>query len=418
MPKKRKSPDKTSYRLEKRSGEFDARWRTGNSTIGCFMLIWMSGWSAGCCFLAYMAWTERTAEVIVGTSVFWCGWLIGFLVLIRQWFGRESIHLSVEGVRTTSSAIFRRTQRAPLAEIVGFGTVRDDGAGGDEVQKRLDVRTVGRPLRVGEGLTGQEVSQLVDELREMYSQLRGSYGLKNGYPREAATIVFRDKLAGELLPAAPQDEKKLEVRTTSEIPVELPSDSRLKRYDDLDAVTVWRRGKFHFGAVVAVLVIAGFWIGIVGIFFHELWFAPPERRLVGVEWIWRFVFLIPFEVVGAVMLFGVILIIVEPFRVWTRRFSSGEVLDRLAWFGVIRFQKRHPVGSVDRIDVLRVPYEVPKFPKRLPLASLWAPPGCATYDVVPIDPTGKEVCRIEGLTFGEACWMADTLLRKRGEWFR
>jgi len=417
MAKKRKSPERTTYRLDKRAGELSARWRTGTAAIGCFMLCWMSGWSVACLFLAHLAWTERSAEALGGAAVFWCGWLIGLIVLVRQCFGRESITLSADGVRTTSSAILRRTQSAPLAEVLSFGTVRDDGAGGNEVQKRLDVRTVGRPLRVGEGLTGQDISTLVDELRGTLAILRGSYALKSGYPREAATVVFRDKLAGELL-APPKNEKLPEIRTTSEMPVDLPSDSRFQRRDDFDAVTIRRRGKFYPGGLIGVLVIVGFWNGIVGMFLHELWFAPPNQRPTGIDWIWKFVLLIPFEVVGAVMLFGVLLIIVEPARVWTRRFSRDEILDRLAWFGVIRFQKRHPIAGVDRIEVRRVPYEVAKFPKRLPLASLWAPPGCATYDVVPVDPAGKEICRIEGLTFGEACWMADTVLRTRGDWFR
>jgi len=416
MSKKRKSPAKITFRLEKQAGELFARWRTGSSAVGCFMLVWLSGWSAGCFFLAHLAWTERSAEAIGGAAVFWCGWLIGLMVLLRKGLGRESIRLSAEGLRTTSAALYRRSQQVPLGEIISFGSVRDDGAG-NQTECRLNIRTVGRPIRVGEGLTGDEIAMLAEELRGTLKRLRESLGLKDGYPREGAKIVFRDKLAGELLaPAA--DEKKTEVRTTREPAIELPSDSRLRRRDDFDAVTIWRRGQFHFGSLLALSVIAGFWNGIVGMFFYELWFAPVDRQPKGIEWIWKFVFLIPFEVIGALFAFGVLLVALEPVRVWTRRFSPREILDRLAWFGLFRFQKRHEVVGVDRIEVRQVPYDVVKFPKRLPLASLWAPPGCATYDVVPVDPAGKDVCRIEGLTFGEACWLADLLLRTRHDWFR
>jgi hypothetical protein len=416
MPKKRKPPSRMAYRLDRRSGELTARWRTGTRAIGCFMLVWMTAWSAGCVLLAGLAWNERSVEAFVGAGVFGCGWFIGLVVLLRQVFGRESVRLSAEGVRTTSAAVFRRTEQAPLAEIVGFGSVTEDHSGEDS-QTRLDIRTVGRPLRVGEGLSGEEIAALAEELRTLLKDLRGSRGLKSGYPREAALVVFRENLAGELLAASPAD-KNLEVRTSSGIPLDLPSDSRLRRRDGVDGVTIWRRGRFFLAGLIILLVVVGFWLGGVALFTHELWLGPPERRPVGVEWIWKFLLLIPFQVIGALMLLGVLLIALEPFRVWTRRFSRHEILDRLAWFGFIRFQTRHPVSGVDRIEVRRVAYVVPKFPKRLPLASLWAPPGCATYDVVPVDAQGKDVCRIEGLTFGEACWMADVLLRTRTDWFR
>jgi hypothetical protein len=416
MPKKRKSLEHPKFRLERRAGEISARWRTGTSPIGCFMLFWMTGWSTGCVFLGYLAWTERSAQAIGGAAVFWCGWLIGLIVLLRQWFGRESITLSADGVRTTSGALLRTTQTAALAEVVGFTSATDDRSG-DGPQKRLNVHTVGRPLRVGEGLSGDEISTLAAEMRGVLKELRGSRNLKSGYPKEAALVVFRDRLPGEL-PATPRKESPVEVRNSGDSPIELPSDSRLQRRDGFDDVTIWRRGRLYGSALFALLVIVGFWNGVVGMFVYELWLAPPGERPVGIDWIWKFVFLIPFEVLGALFMFGVLLIALEPMRVWTRRFARDEIVDRLAWFGFIRFQKRHPVSSVDRLEVRRVPYEVVKFPKRLPLASLWAPPGCATYDVVPVDPVGKDVCRIEGLTFGEACWLADTLLRTCGDWFR
>jgi hypothetical protein len=416
MSKKRKPPAKISYHLEKKSGELFARWRTGSSAVGCFMLFWLSGWTVACVFLAYLAWTERSAEAIGGAAVFWCGWLIGLMVLLRKGLGRESIRLSAEGVRTTSSALYWRAQQVPLCEILSFGSVRDDGAG-SEGEKRLDVRTVGRPLRVGEGLAGDEIVTLAEELRGLLKQLRASHGTSGGYPREAAKVVFRERLSGELLaPAA--DDKQTEIRTSGDRPIELPSDSRFQRRDDFDSVTVWRRGKFYLAGLLALAVIMGFWNGVVGMFFYELWLAPVEQQPKGVEWIWRFVFLIPFEVLGALFALGVLLIAVEPFRVWTFRFATREILDRLAWFGLIRLQKRHAVAGVDRIEVRRVPYETVRLPKRLPLASLWAPPGCPTYDLVPIDSSSRDICRIEGLTFGEACWLADTLLRSRREWFR
>jgi hypothetical protein len=143
-------------RLERRAGEISARWRTGTPAIGCFMLVWMTGWSAGCFFLAHLAWNERSAQAIGGAAVFWCGWGIGLIVLLRQWLGRESITLSADGVRTMSATVFRRTEKALLGEVISFGSVTDDRSD-DQPQTRLNVQTVGRPLRVGEGLTGDEI---------------------------------------------------------------------------------------------------------------------------------------------------------------------------------------------------------------------------------------------------------------------
>ena len=109
-------------------------------------------------------------------------------------------------------------------------------------------------------------------------------------------------------------------------------------------------------------------------------------------------------------------VVAEPLRRYRWKFARDQITCSLTWLG-LGPRWRYPVEHFDRLEVRLVPYDVPRFPQRLPLGSLWAPKGCPTYAVVFLDAQRRERLQIEGLTLGEACHWADTLLRERHEWF-
>ncbi len=116
------------------------------------------------------------------------------------------------------------------------------------------------------------------------------------------------------------------------------------------------------------------------------------------------------------MLLGLLLTMLEPARCYRWSFTRDEATCKLSWFG-LGPRWRYPLMMPDRLEVRRVPYTEVRFPKRLPLGSLWSPKGCPTFTLAFVDGTRRDVCQIEGLTLGEACHWADLLLRSHPEWF-
>jgi hypothetical protein len=233
-------------------------------------------------------------------------------------------------------------------------------------------------------------------------------------PVDAPLITFGRPLAGELLSRDAGDDRTQ--RTTSDLPLEPPSDSHWKLRDDFTSVKYGLRGRFYLSSLAGMSFINLFVNGIIGIFFKQLYWPAKGEALFGLDWLTRFLFLIPFELVGLVLFLGLVLLLLEPLRVWSWRFASDRIVWKLTWFG-LGFRKTYHVARLDRLEVRRIKPEAVRAPKRLPLGSLWAPQGCATYNVACLDAQGRTAAEVEGLTLGEACWMADSLLRTHSDWF-
>ena len=400
---------KVGYRCDEQPGELRARWRTGNNAVAGFMLFFLCGWSVGCYLIVRVAMNDPQFRNIAGAGVFCVGWFFAFLVLVWQLLGRERIVLNSEGLTLTQAMIFWRTQRRPVAELLGFGTATESTNSDDgqrTTTRKLEVRTVGRPIRCGDGLAMIDQERLAGQLRKLLEALQREAVHRSLLPPLAPTIVFRRRPGSSLGGA-------VVARTPNDPQLDRPSDSRMRCVDEFDGVRFTTRGQFTFGGVVGAAMLAAFWCGITGIFVYNLWWGGPDQPH-GLDWGWQFLFLIPFQLVGLVLVLLVVLVLLEPLRAWTTRFTQAEIIDGFGWFG-IHWRSRFLLSRIDRIEVRRVRYDVPKFPKRLSLASLWSPEGCPTYSLVPVEPGDRDVCEIEGLTFGEACWMADVLVR-RGDW--
>src|SRR6185369_14133350 len=101
------------------------RWRTGTLALGCFFLVWMSGWTVGCVLITSVAMKDPKFVNIVGAAVFDTGWLFGFIMLVSQFLGREKITLSSDGLKIVKWSFVRNSATVPIAEIFGFTTERE-----------------------------------------------------------------------------------------------------------------------------------------------------------------------------------------------------------------------------------------------------------------------------------------------------
>lgn len=374
------------------------------------MLFFLCGWSLACYLIVRTALHEQEIRLVAGAAVFCIGWLFAFMVLVSQVFGRERLTLNADGLTLRQGALLLKRTVVPLNEVVGFGAAREDAsvsAGGPTKTQKIDVRSVGRPIRCGEGLPLNEQKELKEKLRRLLRSLQQSAAAERVYPPLADKVVFQRRPGG--------GRSETEVRTPNDLPIPKPSDSRTKLVDDFQQVRFVTRGRFHLGAIFGTLLIAGFWCGITGIFTYNLWWGGRDQPH-GFDWFMMFALLIPFQLIGLAFLLMVLLVALDPLRAWVTSFSATEVVDGFGWLGLggagLGRRRRYLLGQLDRLEVRLAPYGVAPFPAKLNMATLWAPEGSPTYTLVPIETGELELCFLEGLTFGEACWMADTLVRR------
>jgi hypothetical protein len=159
----------------------------------------------------------------------------------------------------------------------------------------------------------------------------------------------------------------------------------------------------------------------------------------GLEWWFMFLFLIPFELIGLVIILGLVAALLEPFRRTWWILKRNAVGYRNSYFG-IGWTKTYEISELDRLELRKddddddspdeasTDDESARFKRRgkrmkkkrgrketvqVGDGSTNAP----QFDLALVDRQGRDVCEIGGLSLGEACWMADVILRERSGWF-
>lgn len=409
-------PKQLSFYAQFESDRLELKLRAGSTAIGCFMLFFLAGWSVGAGLLIWRISEEPKVETLLFAVPFWIGWFFAACFAASSMFGREIFRLDVRRAMYQKRMLLLRWARVemPLEELVRFGTVDDEtqsATGQSGVV--IELRTVGRPIRFGSTLLKPERDWLRHTLNQKLYSWQRTTNRKPVLPVEAAKIGFGRPLAGELLS---DETKERSFRTAADPALEPPSDSRWRVRDGFDSVRYSLRGRFTPGAIFGLLFINLFVNGILGIFAKQVYWPEPAERLYGIEWLYRFLFLKPLELVGLVLVLVLLLVIIEPVRVWSWRVARDRLVWKLTWFG-IGLRKTYKFDRIDRLEVRRITPKTERAPKMLRLATLWAPQGHVTYDVAFLAADGKVVAEVEGLTLGEAGWMADSLIRKHPDWF-
>ncbi|MGC3970114.1 MAG: hypothetical protein QM775_23140 [Pirellulales bacterium] len=400
------------YRLRESAGELELSFRTRQYGVAGFIAFFLCGWSAGCAFLIYRLSQDPKPEHVLFAVPFLVGWLFAFLVLINMVFARETLRLSSDGARFAHWLFFEYgVVQMPLDELLGCGTANNsDGDGEQEAVRVLEVRTIGRPIRFGASVGPHDrvlLSGYVDQ------RLRALQKLESRPPRlhsDRKPRAYGQRLAGELLSEVET------IRTPSDLPIDPPADMRWRAHSDFDVVTFTHPGQWTTGGVIGLLMINLFWSVITGFFWYQLFGGDPTHEYVGLEFVERFIFLLPFTVVGLAMFLGLLVVMLEPVRRYRWRFTRDEATCKLSWFGIGKTW-RIPLVGVDGIEVRYVPYQPVKRFHRLPLGTIWTPQGCPTFTVALVNAAKLDLCKVEGLTLGEAHYLADTLVRSQIRWF-
>jgi hypothetical protein len=124
-------------------------------------------------------------------------------------------------------------------------------------------------------------------------------------------------------------------------------------------------------------------------------------------------FLIPFEVVGLLMLVVWLAAIFAPALRLEWTFNRHEILWRFSIFGIGR-SRRYPVLSLDRIELHRETLD-PNRPgsQELPVG----PKARGWYSLSFVTRDKQELLSINRITEGEGRWIADCVYREFPHWF-
>jgi hypothetical protein len=405
-----------------------------------FLILWLTLWTFGCIMLLGLVIAQFSFFTLLFAVPFWAAELFVFSLVGSMIASREEVVLDADGLayRWTIWRLPVKRRRVPLSEIVRI----DDTfvpAGEDNNIKhqfamsghRLTVETIGQPLQLPGGSSEQEQAWLAHVFAETLAALKRFHGpIERVDGNQPVTLPSPDEL-----PAV------LELRPPAGAAVPRPSDTSWQYAYDFDAISFRERGRLNLGGAGLLLFINAFWNGITGVFVAGLWgFAPPGQKAPnppdGWSWWGMFLFLLPFEIVGLVVFTLLVGVLSEPFRRSRWTLARNAAWYRLSYLGIGRTW-RYEIRELDHLE----------------LRKRWAttlndssdeddeqddeeeddeeadePETAAKQDRVSgadlrfhlalVDRGGKDVCLIEHLTLGEACWMADVILRERAAWFK
>jgi hypothetical protein len=410
-------PRKLTVEFDRSAGCLRLQYRRRDWGVGFFMILWLIGWTVGCIWLAWEAINQPQLFHFLFAIPFWASWIFAFLLVLKRFLERERFELDADGVRFSRRAVVSLASRnVPLEEIQAFdaySVVTDSESNTSE--RGIEMQTLGKPVRFGQGLSEPEIAWFKDELNEHLAMARNTdpRQLSTGVNEEIAT--HESNLEGD----GDADDRSGERLVMGSSVIAPPSDTRWRRLSDFSDVIITERGRFEWSTVGTLMFVNAFWNGILSVFIVGLIGGPNIPGPPPGGWMWwgEFVFLIPFEVIGLVMLFALIVGLLEPIRRTTYRFGYQEVTSRTEWMG-IGYTWRQAISGVQRIDLSRV-LDVGQTNAK-PFGQIRQPSrsGTTSYQISLIDRSNCETYSIGGLTEGEARWIGDVLLRERPDWFR
>jgi hypothetical protein len=306
---------------------------------------------------------------------FWIGWV--FLLVLFAWavFGIEQVSIGADGVHYRVSALVTlRRRHFPLEEIRGISeisTYRVDKTRHLESAYSLKLATLSTPLIIFQGLDAMERAWLLERI---HAHLQGLL------PGLATPLVQKESDASEV-----------EVLRAEASPVAPPAENAIRLREEWDRTEFLRRRPFSLALLGVITSTSLFWNSIVGIFIFQL---TREFNL------FLFLFLIPFEVVGAGMVLSWCAVLLAPVTAERWTIGAGEVAARFSILGM-GWSSRFDVGELDRIELRKnARSRVSWYPR-----GAWEDPREKPYTLVLVGGEGLDLLAIDDLTEGECRWL-------------
>ncbi len=373
--------------------------RQSRGAGGGFLLLWLIMWTVGCVFLAGTIIADPSLGTIMFAVPFFAAWLAVATFLVWSFFGTETLLVRRDRVLFLRKAFVQLTAKSiDAGDVQQFRTCRSSYQENDCYLWGIEVTTIGKPIRFGFRIPQQERLWLISELNA-FLDLDGP---------DAGSDT---KTAATRQSESPVDSTRL---TSANVRDEAPEDSSWLCDEGPTTVEFYQRGRLKILTVLGLLFINAFWNGIVSVFVMALWGVLPVDNGMpqGIEWWGMFVFLIPFEVIGLAMFAGLVLALAEPFRQTTWYVDQQQITHTIRW-PVFRRTRIYECDAIDRLELRRSEDDEDQKKNRSSWTA-WMDSG--SFDVTFVDDDNTDVCTIEGLTEGEARWMAGQVLECHPEW--
>ena len=306
--------------------------------------------------------------------------VIPFILVANIFVADDLVTLDHEGLTYRRKGFSTKERFFELSAIKGFEQVRKS-SGKNAYETVLIHLKDEPPVEIANLSFISKKNQLVfvDECTEFLKRQNGP--------------VWSSDSTGEMAGDDPME--VVHLKTDPLLFAEQPFDSRWMRDEEADEFTIYKKGKFSFGGLVAALVFCCFWNGIVSVFLLSLFGVIPSKNPVeGGEFWFVFAFLIPFELIGLGFSWGVLCAL---FAGWSQErwtITKNE----------IRREKRNlGIKSVKRFDVSRA-------------EKLEIEPDGLYFVAGQTEDEEETLCTIPLETQAEARWLAARFHQMRASW--
>ena len=400
-PKMPCRPRSLSYHYEHNSDSLTLHQKKTRAAIfsqGCFLTLWLTGWTAGCVMLIWLNITQPAFFTFCFAVPFWVGWFVASGTLMAIVFGKITVKLDCDGLYYTYHILLRLNSRqVPLDEIRYCHAIQDEND--DTISYYVVALTYGKSVHFA--MTNIEEAQwFASEMNQTLASLKGVSQMEmlpdvaeTGKEHNGTGSEKSDEPISIPLNSKPQD-------------IEPPVDSRWKLNTDFDSVTLTKRGEFSLAALGATTFIMLFWDGIVSVFVMLLWgIAPGGPKFLSGEWWFLFVFLIPFEVIGVGFFLAWLFCLIAPFQQICWNFARNTTTCCVQWLG-IGCRRCYSLENCDRMVIDthepggHVGTQIRQQINRK----------AGAYQLKFIDRQNEEVFSFDDLTLGEAHWVANVIL--------
>ncbi len=169
------APDKPRVSVDAVGDELVLGWRSGTSCGGFFLLVWLTGWSAGCGMLLRELLTKFEWMLVLFATPFFAAWVAVACVVVVMLFGRQRLVISRRELSCTSSALVTYYRRVvPLQEVAraSVGKKTDNNSDGPPITSNVvRIDTLGQPVRFAKGIAQAEAIWLAETINVCLDRL-------------------------------------------------------------------------------------------------------------------------------------------------------------------------------------------------------------------------------------------------------
>ncbi len=395
-------PSQLTVKLHEEFDQILLRRRCGGPWA--FMLWWLIGWTVGCIWFLFEFMQDPAFVTFVGGLAFWVTWFVVAAALLWFALGTERLTIGPHEATLARFALIPISYRAvPRHELLSFRECRGRHKEDNQQLLGIELVTPDRPIPLAFRLSDGERTWLLHQLNQF---------LERTSPVNTPWITTAP--AGDAL--TDSNRVAVEALTNGQTQGTALAESSWRLEEGSGTFTFNKRGRWYLQAkfwwvylfiVVWNCAASGAMLGSIiprpGLFPNL-----NEQGRLGV-----FACALDLEVLGLLMLLGLVVALLEPLRRTTWRFESDRIVNLTGWL-LYRRTQSWKVGDLDRLELRRHYFADPS---QLRYVEVVSPAQPDVFSLALVDSNNVDLCTINRLTEPEARWMAQVIHEQRRNWF-